>query len=346
VILSTLSIMSRRRRLLLLLLPSVVASAAVLLVASNAWADPSKEDVARADVLFRDAQILVQKGQLAEGCAKFAESQKLDPANGTLLNLAICHEKEGKYATSYKELQELIGILQNSKSADDKERTKVANERLKVVEKKLTRVSFDVSALPPNPTLTLDGEKVQDPSSSLPLDPGPHAVEVTAGASGQKKPGRKSFEVRDPGPMTVKLDPLEDANAATPPKTVDPPNKVEKPDDKGQGFWNGQRVLGAVVAGVGLVGIGVGTYFGLDTFSKKAERDKHCDDKVCDPTGLKLHDDAGSSATIATVGVGIGGAAFIVGAILFVTASPKAPEGSGSVTVGFGPNGGVIRGRF
>lgn len=331
----------RPRALRFILSPSIV----VTLCASTAWAEPSKEDVARADVLFRDAQVLVQKGQLTEACAKFAESQRLDPANGTLLNLAICHEKEGKYATSYKELQELLGILQNSKTADDRERTKVANERLKIVEKRMTRVSFDVSALPPNPTLTLDGEKVQDASAAIPLDPGSHAVEVNAP---QKKPGRKTFDVRDPGAMTVKLDPLED-NAPAPPKASDPPRagspETDKPEDKSSGgFWNGQRVLGAVVAGVGLVGIGVGTYFGLDTFSKKAERDKHCNDKVCDATGLKLHDDAGSSATISTIGVGVGGAAFILGAILFVTASPKAPESS--VTVGFGPNGGVVRGRF
>src|SRR5262245_21114637 len=99
---------SLRRRLVLSL---ATAAAALLLLAEGAHAEPSKEDVAKADQLFREAQLLVQKGNLTEGCSKYAESQRLDPANGTLLNIALCHEKEGKLGTAYKELQELSGLL-------------------------------------------------------------------------------------------------------------------------------------------------------------------------------------------------------------------------------------------
>ncbi len=56
-----------------------------------------------------------------------------------------------------------------------------------------------------------------------------------------------------------------------------PPPPPPKPH-----FWNGQRVAGAIVSVVGLAGVGVGTYFGLDTFSKKSQRDQHCNGTVCD----------------------------------------------------------------
>jgi hypothetical protein len=299
-------------------LPLVIAAFASAVFVGGATrtahAEPSKEDVARADTLFREAQVLVQKGQLSEGCAKFAESQRLDPANGTVLNLALCHEREGKFASAYRELQELLQAIASSKTADDRERTKVAADRLRVLEKKITRVTLDISELPKDASVTLDNEKVTDPAFPVPLDPGPHATEATAP---HKKPGKKTFEVKEPGAITVKLDPLLD-DAPPPPPPPPPPDKPAPPPTSR--FWSGQRILGAVVAVAGLGGIAVGTVFGLDTFAKRDQRDLHCSGTICDAEGIRLHDAAGSSATISSIGFGAGAIALAVGAYLFIAA--------------------------
>jgi hypothetical protein len=292
------------------------------LAASPAGAEPSKEDVARADALFRDAQVLVQKGNYVEGCARYAESQKLDPANGTLLNLALCHEKEGRYATSYRELQALLTGIARSKNPDDRDRARTASERIRLLEKKVPRVAFDVSLLPKDATVTLDAERVKDPRSVILIDPGRHLVEATAPS---KKPRKTTIEVKEGGAQTFTLEALEDdAPAPLPPPPPAPATeRPEPPRRETTIYWTPQRVLGAAVAGGGVVALGVGAAFGLDTFSKKTERDARCSDVVCDEEGLRLHEDARASAAVATVGFGVGAVLVVVGLYLFATAPSR-----------------------
>src|SRR5262249_46236771 len=89
--------------------PGRVASIlSVWIVPSSASADaprppggaPSPEQAAMAEKLFDEARQLMLGHTYDEACAKFAESERLDPAAGTLLNLAVCHEAQGRTATA------------------------------------------------------------------------------------------------------------------------------------------------------------------------------------------------------------------------------------------------------
>jgi hypothetical protein len=57
---------------------------------------PERDSVAQAEVLFRSGKEADARGDLETACSKFAESQALDPAVGTLLNLADCESRSGK----------------------------------------------------------------------------------------------------------------------------------------------------------------------------------------------------------------------------------------------------------
>src|SRR3954463_15096752 len=69
----------------------------VLVTTSGAYA----RDPAAAEVLYRSAREAAKKGDFATACAQFAESQRLDPAPGTLLNLADCEEHRGLIAAAW-----------------------------------------------------------------------------------------------------------------------------------------------------------------------------------------------------------------------------------------------------
>ncbi len=76
-----------RRVLLVLVLAALPAAA-------SAEAPAASE--ADAQQLFERGRDAFAMGRIDEACRLFEESMRLDPANGTLLNLARCHEKQGR----------------------------------------------------------------------------------------------------------------------------------------------------------------------------------------------------------------------------------------------------------
>jgi hypothetical protein len=87
-----------------------------------------------------------------------------------------------------------------------------------------------------------------------------------------------------------------------------------------------RRTLALVVGGVGLVGAGLGTYFGLQSKSKLDEAETYCDGSNCtDPKGVTLGDDAYTAGNISTVGMVVGALGLAGGVVLWVTA-PKSSQ--------------------
>src|SRR5258706_3492875 len=108
----------------------------------------------------------------------------------------------------------------------------------------------------------------------------------------------------------------------------------------------GQRTAAYVVGAVGIVGVGVGTVFGLRAISRNNDAKTHCPQgyNCNDADGPVLGDEAKSAARISNIAFGVGAAALVVGAILYFT-SPRAPE-SATVRVGLGPRGITVGGSF
>jgi hypothetical protein len=101
---------------------------------------------------------------------------------------------------------------------------------------------------------------------------------------------------------------------------------VEPPDTGGLGA---QRILGIGLAGVGVVGLGVGTYFALHAKARLDDSNAHCAlGNVCDASGLDARSDAVRSANLATISFVAGLGALAGGAIIYLTApSAKARVG-------------------
>jgi hypothetical protein len=80
---------------------SKIVVAAVVAVAGAGTGVRAQSSTAQAETLFRQGKDLISKGKIAEACAAFDASQKLDPTIATLLNQASCREKNGQLATAW-----------------------------------------------------------------------------------------------------------------------------------------------------------------------------------------------------------------------------------------------------
>jgi hypothetical protein len=164
----------------------VVLGGVLVLLAAGASAQSATE-VSLAETLYRQARELSAAANYAEACPKFAESYRLDPATGTLLNLASCHEAQGKIASAWLEFSD---ALIQSRRDHRQNRIKFAEERLDALEPKLSRLTLVLApeVNEPELTLTLDGVGIGRAALGVPtpVDPGKHWVEA-------KAPGKKAW---------------------------------------------------------------------------------------------------------------------------------------------------------
>jgi hypothetical protein len=87
--------------------------------------------------------------------------------------------------------------------------------------------------------------------------------------------------------------------------------------------------------GVGVVGLGAGTFFGLQSMSKRSEADDLCPNpSSCDVRQQDkvngLDDDARSAQTLATIGFIAGGVGVAAGVTLFVLSGKKQEQAATS----------------
>ncbi len=188
--------------------------------------------------------------------------------------------------------------------------------------------------------VTMDGEVIAErlEGSALSLDPGEHAFVFEA--AGQA-PVTKQLVIREAEKerreaIRFGVVPTE-APVAQPSAPVSPP-----PADENQSTWSNQKTAAVVAASVGVVGLGVGSVFGLRALSKKSHANDICPDACSDDEGLQAWRDARSAGNVSTIFFIVGGAALGAGAALWFTA----PKAHATTQVGFGPGSVAVRGSF
>jgi serine/threonine-protein kinase len=282
----------------------------------------AQADAALAQSLFEQARDLMAEGRYGEACPKLEESQRLDPGGGTLLNLASCHEKLGRTATAWAEYKEALGLARRD---GRQERIDEAAARIAEIEPQLSRLRIVVT--PGNPddlTIAKNDARVGKVlwGTSVPVDPGRYAVRAQAsgyvpfeGAVVVEPQGHVAEIVipvlgRAPS-WEMSASPLPAPSAYAP----NPPPRAEQPG-------SGPPVLGWTMLGVGVVGLGAGTYFGLRALDKKEQSDEICDQTECpaeQSEAVELHEEAVTSAWISNVAFGVGIVGVGLGTFLVLT---------------------------
>jgi hypothetical protein len=305
-------------------------------------------DVAVAEALYREGLRLMDAQDYAAACPKLAESQRQDPATGTLLALAMCQERLGKTATAWANY---TLVATESKSAGRADREAVARERRAALEPRLSKLTIEVSPDAATEDLSLRRDDVAIGRGAwgvpVPVDPGKHVI--TASAPG-KQQWSTTVELGAAADLqTVRVPALE---AAAAPDAAGPDAAPEVDGDAAdEGGGSPLPIIGLGVGGAGILALGIGTFFGLRAKSLNDESNEtgRCTDNLCSPEGGDKRDDALTAADVATVSFIAGGVLVATGATLYILGSAE-DEGEARVEarpeVGVGSAGLRVVGSF
>ena len=314
---------------------SSLAVIGILLVTAEARGEPGATEKATAEVLFQQGTELMAEKQYGAACEKFAGSQQLDPALGTVLRLADCNDRIGKSASAWAMFKEASSMARSNK---EPERQRIADERGAELEKRLSKLEIKLESknVPAGFELKLNGVSIPRAiwDTAIPVDPGRQKLEASA-------PGRVtwtgSVEVPE-GPATRSIEvpglAVKPASAETGPSgsALGASTSSSPLRDSASSPGSTQRTIGFVTGAIGLIGLGVGGYLGYQAYSQNRDSLEQCradDANACTPDGKAMRDDARSSATISTIAL-VAGGAFTVGGLVLVLTARSEPRHASS----------------
>lgn len=308
---------------------SILWLALVVSVLVLSYPAAAQTDKVGAEALFSQARKLMADGNYSEACAKFEQSQRLDPGIGTLLYLADCYEKTKRYASAWATFKEGAS---GARASGQTERANAGEKRASTLEPRLSKLTVNMAK---ENSAIADVSVLRDTTAvpkevwgvAVPVDGGSYLIKVRA--PGYVEWQNKVSVENEKDSAKVDVPPLvKDESApvepppipptATAPRVTPPPPTEDKPPSSD---GSTQRTIGVVVGGVGVVGIGIGALFGFRAISKNSDAKEVCDGAACgDQKGVDLTDDAKSAATISNIAFGAGFACLAGGIILYVTA--------------------------
>lgn len=284
---------------------------ALLIAACSALhgSDARADAGAMAEALFQQGRKLLEQGHVAEACEKLESSYRIDAALGTLVNLAGCHEKQGRLATAWGEYNEAITA---AKRAGQAGREQLARARVVALTPRLSHLIVNVSAPArvDGLALTIDGVPLAPGAwgTPIPVDAGAHTIVAAAPRRiSQTTPTRV-----DEAQSVVLTLPLLDL-APVPPPIVAPSS------------W--KTPVGVAGLGLGAVGLGLGTYFGARALDLASTSAKGCKpDGGCDQAAYAAYVDGRSSATLANAFLVGGGVLVAAGGTLLILRAVEKQE--------------------
>lgn len=289
----------------------IVVGAAVT-IAPAARADDA--NVVAAEALFNEGRALLDKGRFEEACGRFARSQQIDPAVGTLLNLGECYEKLDKLASAWAAYRQAAAL---AITRNDERRASLARAAAAKAEPRLARLSISVEGQVPGLVVTRNGATV-DPAAldtAVPVDPGPQVVVATAP---ERKSWSTTIDVTQGATEAVRVPQLVLDESAIPPSPPPPHAAGPPPGNTQRTVAIGLEIGGSAV----LVG---GLIFGGLAAARWASVEETCPDGRCPNEAERQRrasdaDAARRFATASNVSLAIGGAALVAGIVLHLTA--------------------------
>ena len=277
---------------------------------AHAQESPAKSSTSeRADALFEKGKADMSAGRNASACAAFAESQDLDPQEGTLLALGLCREQEGKLLRAFAALRDVSASA--TRSARD-DRLRVARAALARITPKIGRVVVRAPKANACSSLRLDADVLAraDVEREVPVEPGSHRV-VCVRPSGSEWTSDVAVTA---GATAIVVPPEPSSNDIGAPAPR--PTETTTPSGGLSPLW------GWGFGAAGLVTLGIGGFFGIRAFDKWSDVEDRCEPRACrDRTALDDASDARTAATVSNITL-VAGAVLLAAGIYILVAKP------------------------
>jgi hypothetical protein len=275
----------------------------VLSLARSARADDA------AEALLKEGVELRRAGKEVEALERFRKAQALSPSPRAQGQIGLAAKSLRLYVDAERALLAALGAgddpwVQQNRAALELARDVVAKQLATLV------VRSNVK----DAEVWVNGAKLElaEPVRVL---AGAARIEVRA-------PGHRpthadhSLPAGETTELTINLDKVEPPTEPAQAPALSPLAPIAEPPPPPKS----RRYVSYGVAGIGVVGLGVGTFFGVKTLDAKSDRDSLCNENTCtSDEGLALDREARSSATVSTIGFAVGIAALATAAVLFFT---------------------------
>lgn len=296
-------------------------------LAAGGRARAQGDSAALAQALFEDGRRLMLAGDTRGACPKLAESQRLDPGIGTLLNLGDCWELDRKTASAWAAFVDAEALANR---AGQTARARYAADKAAALAPRLSHLVIRVpdAARVPGLAVLRDRELLGDAvwGAPMPIDLGVHVIEAEA-------PGHEPYRREvDVGAEAVTLEIEVPALEPLPPPPIlvlPPPPSVpfEGAPPPLPPASAARRGWGIGVGAAGAAGIGAGFVLGAVAMGENAHtRELGCTSTTC-PTreGVAVAHEARMIANAATAATVVGALALAAGIALVVWSAPSLP---------------------
>lgn len=300
--------------------PNLLAALAILVAPIAAHAQD-------ADKLFKEARKLVESGDYTHACPLFEQSERLEPAPGTLLNLADCEKNLGHLVDA----QEHYRLAASGFPRNDPRRAFCA-KKADELDARIAHLTLRLApGVPDGTAVSRGGVAVTDFGKSIAIDPGATSIVVTA-------PGR----VDRPYPLTVKdgdsidltVQPGDVAQERVEVKTEIVTREVPAASSSSSPL----RSVGIVVASVGVASLAAGIVSGVMALDRANTVKSDCNTttNVCsNPAGYGAAADGRVLSPLSTATFIAGGVLLAAGAVFFVLGAKHAQVRASALLHGF-----------
>jgi hypothetical protein len=280
-----------------------------------------------AESAFVEGTRLMKADRCEEAVVKFRESQRLDPASGTALNLGYCEAKLGRVASAWLAYRQAVRLAQAQGKQQHEALGREQADKLKPEVPELVLILRKEE--PAGVVLELDGAPLEREMwlVPIPVDPGAHTV---AKRGNGNEPWQKTItlargehtSVEVPASSNTKLPPV------VPPPPIEPagpapvPEKQRPPETSG----SAQKTWGYALGGVGAAALVTGVALFV---SARVQYDGAADDcpNGCNDEGYAARE---SARTRAFISYGVTGAGVLLAGIgiALVLSADDAPGGA------------------